>query len=200
MRSGRRPACRVDPVQGGEEVCQVGSELRQVTNCLFGDQSTVDPPVHRPWPGETASRHAYRQRLRYRQWQLASQDGKPALLLLNRRDILLGAGQPDRHLIAQPECRIVPAIGVDSGDRQACPLRELHLDQRRHQPGCDPSLPHEWIVATHTARQPQIIARSASLLTPFLSRSRVKGVTIAGGCRHCTRPGRAGCRWSLTAR
>src|SRR5215472_3909627 len=88
VRSGRRPACRVDPVQGGEEVCQVGSELKKVTNCMNSDKSTDDPPIQRPWPGETASQNAYRQRLRYRQWQLASQDGKPALLLLNRRDIL----------------------------------------------------------------------------------------------------------------
>lgn len=57
VRPGRRPACGVDPVQGGEEARQVIGELRQILDCLLGDWGAVDPPVHRPWRRETASGH-----------------------------------------------------------------------------------------------------------------------------------------------
>jgi hypothetical protein len=69
-------------------------------------------------PRETTGWLAHRQQLGYRQGQLASQDWQPALLLLNARNIVLSAGQPDQHLLPEAEGHVVPPTGADGPDRQ----------------------------------------------------------------------------------
>jgi hypothetical protein len=95
--------------------------------------------------------------------QLGGQDRQPALLLANGRRVLLRTRQPDQHLSAQAECRVVPATGLDRPDRQARPPRELRSDQPRHQIRGDIGLPHEQIVAAAGLGNHRFIARPAAL-------------------------------------
>ncbi len=139
----RRATCRVDLVERDEEVGQVGGEPRHVRDPLGGGWIAVDPPVHRPGPGEAAARHALRQRFGDGQGQLPGQHRQPAVLLVHLLDVNPGAGQPDGHGLAQAERGVVDPISLDGPDRQASPLRELIRDQPGDQIGRDVRFAHD---------------------------------------------------------
>jgi hypothetical protein len=60
--AGRRPAGGVGPLQGGEEFCQPGRELRHVVDALDRSGLAVEPAVDRPRPRIEIRRLALRQR------------------------------------------------------------------------------------------------------------------------------------------
>ena len=46
-----RSICRIDSLQGGDELCQVGRRLAWVGNGLDGRGFALEPPIDRPVPG-----------------------------------------------------------------------------------------------------------------------------------------------------
>ena len=176
------PASRVDLVQGGQEVRQVGRELRHVSNRFpVSHGIAVDPLVHRPRPRETAPGFARSQQHRDGQRQLPGQHWQPALLLLDRFDVVLRTRQPDGHRVTKPERGIVPAVDVNRADGQASPRRELARHQPRNQASCDIRLTHRGIVAPPAVIEPRNNDRDSGGPVERKARHRYRrGVTRRG--------------------
>src|SRR5207237_10070901 len=109
--SGRRSTRRVDSIEGSQKVRQCGRELDLISYRLNARRRAAKPSVHRPRPRIAAAGSASGQGLRDGQRQMAGEEREPSLLLVDLRDVALGAWQAHRHLFAEPEGRVV--IPVD---------------------------------------------------------------------------------------
>ena len=130
---GFRTACGIDLVEGGEEAGQVGRETVEIPDSIHGQVLSREPLVHRPRPREPAPGNAFRQRPRDRKRQLWREDRQPPVLLVDLRDVPIGARQSNRQVLAEPEGRVVPAIEFDGRHRKVSPVREVSRDQAGHE-------------------------------------------------------------------
>ena len=147
----RRAARRVDLVEGGEEGGEVVREELEVVDSLHSRGLALKPAVHRPRPREGGLRLAPRHGLGYPHGELRREDGQPAVLLVDLRDVPVGARQPNGELIAEPEGRVVPAVEFYPRDGQVRPLRELPFDQPGHERWRDCRLVQAAILVLHVA-------------------------------------------------
>ena len=107
--SGCRAACGIDPVEGGEEVGQVGREPVEIRNsstvaCSPASHRYTDHGLGNPTPGS-----AFRQGLRDGKGQLRREDRQPPMLLVHLQDVRVGARQSNRQVLAETEGRVVPS-------------------------------------------------------------------------------------------
>src|SRR5579884_76456 len=112
LRSGRRPARRIDPVQGGDESCQVRRCLAWIGEALKGRVLAFEPPIDGPIPGVALGRCPLREGDRDGKRQVRGKSRQPQVLLLGLLGGPVDAGQSHDHVLAEPIERVsVPAEG-----------------------------------------------------------------------------------------
>ena len=86
---------------------------------------------------------------------------QPTVLLVDLRDVRVVAREPHRHVVAEPEGRVVPAVEVDRANLEISPSGKLLADEAPHHVRSDVVLGHGAVLLQDKAPiRPDIEART----------------------------------------
>lgn len=131
--AGRGTARRVDRIERGEEAADIGREPDEVVDRRVQRDLAIDPPPDRPVQWELLARLPHREGNGDRKRKQRRELRQPLVLLHDLWLVRGVARQAHRHVVSEPERRVVPAVMIDGTDREIGPLRELRLQQTAHE-------------------------------------------------------------------